>query len=295
VSNQKCEANVILQLVCTSATGGIMHSEFIVFGQRRLFLLSNEPPSHHQIATVFLPAFAEEMNKTRHLVSQCRQQLHKAGLSLFQLDAFGTGDSEGDLDQTGVLQWRDDLIGLLQLLQQRGYQAVNFIAMRFGALQLFDLLAQPQTLPLQLHKVVLWQPFMQSSQFLQQLFRLKVAEQMAVGEKTSQKIMEQQLADGELLEIAGYPLTANFVDSVRQLRDITAFASAPTNKPPLLYLETSNLSTVSPLTEKSLAQLADFFDVNFQLINDAPYWTATELLINTVLVEQTVRFLQEQS
>lgn len=272
-----------------------MHSEFIVFGQRRLFLLSNEAPSHHQIATVFLPAFAEEMNKTRHLVSHCRQQLHKAGLSLFQLDAFGTGDSEGDLDQTDVLQWRDDLIGLLQLLQQRGYQAVNFIAMRFGALQLFDLLAQPSTLPLRLHKAVLWQPFMQSSQFLQQFFRLKVAEQMAIGEKTSQKIMEQQLADGELLEIAGYPLTADFVDSVRQLRDITAVASAPTKKPPLLYLETSNLTTVSPLTEKSLAQLADFFNVDFQLINDAPYWTATELLINSALVDQTVRFLQEQS
>ncbi len=119
--------------------------------QRRLFLIQSDASMSAQqpTVTVLLGAFAEEMNKSRHLFSQCRQQLAASGGSYMQMDPYGTGDSDGDLDQTTVLAWRADLQALLVLLQQRGYQAVNFIAMRFGALQLFDLLAQAEPLPLQ--------------------------------------------------------------------------------------------------------------------------------------------------
>lgn len=275
-----------------------MQSEFIELSQRRLFLQSCEPAIPGKIATLVLPAFAEEMNKSRHLFSQCRQQLCRQGGSWFLLDPYGTGDSEGDLEQTDVLVWRDDLQSLLALLQQRGYQAMNVLAMRFGALQLIDLLAQATPLALRLHKVVLWQPQLQSTQFLQQFFRLKIAEQMAVGEKTSQKVLEQQLAAGEVLEIAGYPLTARFVDSIRQLKDVDALLShlqSQQSPPiPLLWLETSNLPNLSPQVEKAAAQLSAAFAVELRLLQDAPYWNATELVQSTALVDATVQFLQEQ-
>jgi len=283
-----------------------MHSEFISLPQRRLFLIRSDASTTacQPIVTVLLGAFAEEMNKSRHLFSQCRQQLAATGGSYVQMDPYGTGDSDGDLDQTTVLEWRADLQALLALLQQRGYQAVNFIAMRFGALQLFDLLAQAEPLPLPLHKIVLWQPYLQSSQFLQQFFRLKVAEQMALGEKTSQQQLQQQLDNGEVLEIAGYPLTAAFVQSVKQLTDVSQWlvsqaqlattAQQPATKTPLLWLETSTLPNLSPVVQKSVEQLSALFDTQVTLLAGAPYWTATELVACPELISATVDFLQEE-
>lgn len=276
-----------------------MQCDFLTLGQRRLFLLSCQPEVFAATATVVLPAFAEEMNKTRHLLSACRDKVCSNGGSWFQLDPFGTGDSMGDLDETDVVQWRDDFIGLLNLLHQQGYQAVNFIAVRYGALQLFDLLAEPASLPLQLNKIVLWQPFTQAAPFLQQLFRLKVAEQMAVGEKTTQKELEQQLTAGAVLEIAGYPFTANFIDSVRQLRTLDhsceSLQSLCGSSPALLWLETSNLPNVGPATAKSLDALAAHFSVKFELLTDSPYWTSTELVANNQLIEQTAQFLKDEA
>lgn len=276
-----------------------MHSEFICLQQRRLFLIRSDASMTAQqpTVTVLLGAFAEEMNKSRHLFSQCRQQFAASGGSYIQMDPYGTGDSEGDLDQTTVLQWRADLQALLALLQQRGYQAVNFIAMRFGALQLFDLLAQTEALPLRLHKIVLWQPYLQASQFLQQFFRLKVAEQMALGEKTSQQQLQQQLDEGEVLEIAGYPLTADFVQSVRQLVDVSQLIATKSPdilpKASLLWLETSTLPNLSPVVQKSVEQLSALFDTQVTLLAGAPYWTATELVACPELISATVDFLQE--
>lgn len=276
-----------------------MHSEFICLQQRRLFVIQSDASMTAQqpTVTVLLGAFAEEMNKSRHLFSQCRQQLAACGGSYMQMDPYGTGDSDGDLDQTTVLTWRADLQALLVLLQQRGYQAVNFIAMRFGALQLFDLLAQTDPLPLRLHKIVLWQPFLQPSQFLQQFFRLKVAEQMALGEKTSQQQLQQQLDHGEVLEIAGYPLTADFVQSVKQMADVHQLAANQAQntaeKASLLWLETSTLPNLSPVVQKSAEQLSALFATKVTLLPGAPYWTATELVACPELISATVDFLQE--
>ena len=102
------------------------------------FLLSSqaEPGS----ALIILPPFADEMNKSRHIISQFMRQATQQGFSCYLMDHFGTGDSEGDLDQADMNLWRADLNLLLAQLAAAGHQQVSFLAIRFGALQLFDLL-----------------------------------------------------------------------------------------------------------------------------------------------------------
>ncbi len=53
---------------------------------------------------------------------------------------------------------------------------------------------------------------------------------MALGEKTSQQQLQQQLDEGEVLEIAGYPLTADFVQSVRQMADVHQLDREPSTE-----------------------------------------------------------------
>ena len=259
------------------------HSCFINFNNKQL-LLSYCTPGIVQHAVVIAPPFAEEMNKCRHLISGVMRQLAEAGISSFLLDNFGTGDSEGDLDEASLQLWRDDLAKLLQEISTQGYRDISFIAIRFGALQLFDLLNNIQ-LPLPINKVVLWQPFFDMAKFWQQFVRIKVAEAMASGDKISQKQLEQQLNDGEILEIAGYPISPTFYQSL--LNANTTFP-VQLSATPVHWLETSQLDNIAVPVEKIRQQLQAHCVLQFEQIKGEPYWQTTELAQASTLISRTL-------
>jgi exosortase A-associated hydrolase 2 len=264
-------------------------STFITLAAHNIYLRSRLNARQSQTATLLLSPFAEEMNKSRHLSTQLMNALCQQGQDCFFPDPFGTGDSDADLDVATATLWRQDLLLFIQQLKDWGYQSFNLVAARYGALQLIDLLTT-ETLPLPLNKIVLWQPYLQSSTFLQQFFRLKIAEQMATGNKTTQKELEQQLSTGEVLEIAGYPITQNFVSSIHALKDV---ASLPAlyQQTPLLWLETSMLPNISPVCEKGMALLSQYFAAEFTQLQGPAWWNATELVQSPELIARSVEFL----
>ena len=163
-----------------------MYTEFINLNNRQLFACWSQQQRKTDCVTLILPPFAEEMNKSRHMLQQLRQQLD-GRCDVLLLDPAGTGDSSGDLDTSNAKDWTSDWLSIIAKLKSDGYQGFHVVALRFGALQLIDILQHELALPLPLHKIVLWQPYLQTSTFLQQFFRLKIAEQMASGSKTTQK------------------------------------------------------------------------------------------------------------
>ena len=236
-------------------------------------------------AIVILPPFAEEMNKSRHLLSALMRQLAAKGHSCFMLDNYGTGDSDGDLDTATTAIWRTDLLQLLTLLQQQGFMQVSFIAVRFGVLQLFDLLNQ-HPLPLTPGKLIFWQPLFSVEKFWQQFVRIKVAETMAAGTKISQKALEQQLNQGELIEIAGYPISPAFYHSLLQMH--TALPTS-LSQFELSWFETSQLDNIALPVQQQLQQLQQAVAVNFVQLNAEPYWQTSELARADALIQLTVQ------
>lgn len=266
-----------------------MESTFITLAEHSIYLRCRLNAKQSPTATLFLSPFAEEMNKSRHLSTQLMNALFQQGQDSFLPDPFGTGDSSADLDSASAALWRQDLLLLIQLLKDRGYQSLNLLASRYGALQLIDLLAT-EALPLPVNKILLWQPYLQSSTFLQQFFRLKIAEQMATGNKTTQKELEHQLSAGEVVEIAGYPITQNFVSSIYALKDVTALP-ALYQQTPLLWLETSMLPNISPVCEKGMGLLSQYFAAEFSQLQGPAWWNATELVQSPELIARSVEFL----
>lgn len=260
---------------------------FIQLQQRQLFLRAVQNSNDNGHAILVVPPFAEEMNKSRHLVNAAMRQLATAGYSCFMLDNYGTGDSAGDLDQASTDIWRDDLCQLLLLLQQQGYQSVSFIAVRYGVIQLFDLLNK-YPLPMPLRQLVLWQPVFDVSKFWQQFVRLKVAEAMATGTKTSQKDLEQQLNNGESIEIAGYPISPAFYHSLLNIN-----ASIPTqlNNITLHWLETSQLDSVALPVQKMCEQLQQHCQLHYTQLKSEPYWQTAELASAEQLIALTLQHL----
>jgi exosortase A-associated hydrolase 2 len=269
-------------------TSPSLSSGFVDLLGRRNFLLAY-PVKLKRNALLIIPPFAEEMNKSRHLVNAAMRQLATAGYSCFMLDNYGTGDSAGDLDQASIDIWRDDLCQLLLLLQQQGYQSVSFIAVRFGVIQLFDLLNK-YSLPLPVQQLVLWQPVFDVGKFWQQFVRLKVAEAMAAGNKTSQKDLEQQLNNGENIEIAGYPISPAFY---RSLLNINSSIPAQLNNVNLHWLETSQLDTVALPVQKMREQLQQHCQLNYTQLKAEPYWQTAELASAEQLIALTLQHLTE--
>lgn len=250
------------------------------------FVLSHQAGTGH--ALVLLPPFGDEMNKSRHLLSSMMQNAATAGISSYLMDPYGTGDSMGDLDQVTVLDWRADFLQLLQHIATQGYSRVSFIAVRFGSLMLLDLLQQQ--LPLPVSHIILWQPQLDAGRFMQQLFRLKIAEHMSSGSKTNQAELEQQLAGGKTLEIAGYPLSPAFCHSISQLSGMPA---ARTEKPALHWYEVSAFANPGVAVQKQAEALSQSFAVQLQLINSDPFWSTQELVGAPELIRRSLAVLEQ--
>lgn len=252
---------------------------------------NNATPQPTKGAVVVLPPFAEEMNKSRHLLSSVMRQLATTGYSCFLLDNYGTGDSEGDLDVATTTIWRADLQHLLRQLVDEGFKQLSFIAVRFGALQLFDLLNH-SGLTLPVAQVVLWQPIFDVNKFWQQFVRIKVAEAMTAGKKISQQDIEQQLIHGETIEIAGYPVSPAFYHSLLQLN-----SSIPCSleQSCLSWFETSQLDNMAQPVQKQLQLLEQQCPVNFVLLKAEPYWQTNELASADKLINLTVQQLSTGS
>ncbi len=92
--------------------------------------------------------------------------LSKAGLPTLRFDYRGTGDSAGELDQTRIADWSEDVaVAAHELRAQSGCRELAIVAMRLGALPAM----MACNAGLGLNSLVLWQPVMSGEEYLSEL------------------------------------------------------------------------------------------------------------------------------
>ena len=104
-----------------------INGSFIEHQGRKLFYLLLEPTvvkAHSSI--LFLPPFAEEMNKSRAIVASQARELAAAGNRVMLLDLTGCGDAGGDFLDASWQVW----------LQDAMFAADTLVAMGAGPLSL---------------------------------------------------------------------------------------------------------------------------------------------------------------
>jgi len=150
-----------------------------------------------------LPAFADEMNKSRAIVAQQARQLAEQGWGVLIPDLYGCGDSAGDLSAARWSLWQQDLCKLISLLQQLGVERLSLWGLRLGCLLMLPLL---RSSPLAIERLILWQPSLAGKQAMTQFLRLRVAAGlMTTGAETVNQLREY-LQKGQVIEVAGYSL-----------------------------------------------------------------------------------------
>jgi len=258
-------------------------------GQR--FCLFHPPPAGVPARgrVLFCPPFAEELNTTRRAVARQARALAEAGFAVLQIDLLGCGDSSGGFEDASWPAWLADLALAHAWLSQRASGPLWLWGLRAGALLASDLAAR---LPEPAH-LLLWQPASSGQQQLQQFLRLHTAGQWLAGDVAAHvkkaDTPAQQLAQGQPVHIAGYPLSPTLAQGLAAAR-----LQPPASQPPgrIVWLEFTQTAVpasttptlppdvaaaTSPATQKALAAWqAAGWQVCPRTVSTAAFWQTVE-------------------
>ncbi|MCX8004159.1 MAG: hydrolase 2, exosortase A system-associated [Burkholderiaceae bacterium] len=260
-------------------------------GGHRFCLLHTPPAGRAPRGGVLqLPAFAEEMNKSRRAVALCARALAADGWYVLQLDLLGCGDSSGDFADARWETWLEDVTLAARWFAARQIALRWLWGVRLGALLAANSLERIQPAP----DLLLWQPVTSGKQHLSQFLRLKAAERRlaADGEGTTTAALRARLAAGEPLEIAGYTLHPSLSRAI----DAAELEVRPASSIRVCWMEV----TATPGDELGPAAKARILDLRARghrvqalTVAAAAFWQAVEIEDCPALAEATVAALAE--
>jgi len=255
----------------------MLSAEYIQ-GQQGYWLLTKwrtNATTQQPHALLLLPPFGEEMNCVRRHYAALGRQVAAAGIDVYLMDFYGTGDSEGQFADSSVTLWQADCLRWLATLC--GYSQLHLLGCRFSAALLLDWLPAIQHQLAAQHisvgKVLLWQPMLQIDKFWQQLRR-------------QQLLSGQQAAD----EVAGYQLPAGLQAGIQALQTNISRLQGLV----VLWLEAQLSGQPSPA---SLRMLQASPDIHHQTLPLPPYWLEQEVLDgldSSQLIAASHHFLTER-
>ncbi len=269
-----------------------LHPEFIEGAQGPVFVLLCVPPGAKN-CILFVPPFAEEMNKSRRQFSLTADALADRGLASLVIDPYGTGDSAGNFDDASWNAWTADVAAAIRWAQSRAVPVVGQVAMRLGCALAADAMSRAG---LSVHRSLFWQPVANGRQAMTQFLRLRVASSMMdAGGQETVDTLRQRLASGETLEVAGYPLSAQMVSDIEAVR-LDQFIDPRLGHLHVIEVSRSSAADLSPAA-RSLVAAADAagLPVSGERIAGEPFWSATEIVTNPTLIERTAEYFDGAS
>jgi exosortase A-associated hydrolase 2 len=243
---------------------------FLQGAQGRVFATYFPPQGPTKGALLYLPPFAEEMNRCRSVVAEQARLLAGLGYGTLLLDLFGTGDSEGDFSEVSWECWLGDADLAARWLEERSGMAVHLWGFRLGALLAADVARRHAG---RFGRLLMWQPVLDGKLFFTQYLRLRVAYLMDRGlpaETTDS--MRQAMEAGGQVEIAGYRLTVRIAADLdsKRLADMTDLRGLE-----IIWLEHVSEAgkVVSAPTQKAVERLREqACAVDVRTYVGAPIW-----------------------
>lgn len=259
---------------------------FLDLPSRRLFALLFHPAPTTIMQGVILhfPAFAEEMNKSRAMVVAQARSMADEGYIVLLPDYFGTGDSSGDFSEASWQDWLEGMRYCLNWLQSQYDAQITLWGLRLGALMALELASEETT---NISRLVLWNPVLQGEQFMVQFLRLRLVNSMMYGDaKEKVTDLKQRLEQDEVLEIAGYQLSAALFQQVSALKAKTFELSSVSE-----VLWTDVATTIKPLAVPAQVLVdqwrATGIDVDVKQVQGSQFWNTQEISRADQLIEVT--------
>ena len=252
--------------------------------------------SHTQL--LFIPPFAEEANKSRHILSALGRELAKHGIETTLIDLFGCGDSQGDLDQANLEIWHQDISNVINhILKQLQCDNLILGGLRLGANIAASFLNNRVPISKQ-QRLLLWQPIPDMAAYMKQFIRLKLAESITIKiskagypKNTSEIIASIQ--NGEPLEISGYPLSKQLFNDICSL-NLSDFKLATAAD--ISTFEINSSGTTSIPYQKLQQKLNESHpELNFATCAGHQFWACQEIARCDSLIEITANHLLQNT
>lgn len=241
---------------------------------------------------VYVPPFAEEMNRSRRMAALQARAFAAEGVSVLLLDPYGTGDSGGDFRDARWEIWLADIMTGAAWLERRGVRRFGLWGLRLGGILAAQAAAQSD----RFDRLTLWQPVLNGEAMLTQFLRVRIA--AALGEASSgetTKDLRQRLAEGEPLEVAGYelaPALCGKIDAAR-LDRIKPSSSARVD---WLEVVVETGGALAPASERIFRSWRDAgIYVNAAIVAGQPFWSIQETTVVPELIDHTIRLFWESS
>jgi exosortase A-associated hydrolase 2 len=241
---------------------------------------------------LYIPPFAEEMNRCRAAVAHQARRLNEQGYACLLLDPYGTGDSQGELVDASWDAWLKDIISAADWLTDKTGTEVTLWGFRLGALLAAD---AANAYPDNLKRLLLWQPVIDGKMFLTQYLRLRVAFLMDRGlpAKTTGD-MRQALQDGNSLEIAGYIISGQLATGLDS-KKLSAMDNLKDLKVDWFEHVAEAGKPITMVSQKNINRLEENgCEVNTHPFTGAPIWQLHKRDEVPELIEATTKLFQDQ-
>ena len=236
---------------------------------------------------IVVPAFGDEMNKTRRMLTEAAIRLNEIGIAMLIPDLYGTGDSEGSFGDANWDSWVEDLRAVRSWASQEGFVPCGFIAIRTGALLAVQCSSMPGSPALD--ATVFWQPVRVGNTFVKQLLRLRtIANAVNAGARESVEGLAAKIIGGEAVLVGGYELTAAHI---RSLMPLTIDKLDDSGLGARYIIEVTR-------AEERVGDFVETFgsqNVDGTRYMGEPYWSSAETVCDHNVVNRTVEFFRARA
>ncbi|WP_275098478.1 hydrolase 1, exosortase A system-associated [Sedimenticola hydrogenitrophicus] len=251
---------------------------FFLNHQNRKLFVTLYTPSNHALDhwVLHFPAFAEEMNKSRKMVSAQARSFAGMGMTVVVPDLYGTGESGGDFSEADWSVWCADMLYLVDWMRAQGAIKIHFWGLRLGALLALDV---ARRLNNPVSSLLLWQPVCTGARMLTQFLRLRTVAGFMDGQQEKVSDLRTQLGQGTSLEIAGYRLSPKLANELDELNLSLMLPAAGTK---INWLELTKTSdTPLPIDKQRIVESWQHHgvEITVELVAGEPFWMTPEITL----------------
>lgn len=272
-----------------TVSGGAPAAEpfFLPTASGTRFCLFHAPVGACRGAVLYVPPFAEEMNRSRRMAALQARALAALGYGVLQLDLHGCGDSSGEFGDASWDSWKQDLAAGAAWLQARLDQPLILWGLRLGVLLALDY-ARSARHPVA--SMLLWQPVLSAPSYLTQFLRLRVAgallgeDGVGAGQQGT-SALRATLQGGQAVEVAGYRLAPALATAMDTLALLDAM---PPSSPVSWFESVAAGQEPSPrVLQAAAAWRTAAVDLQLHTLPCPPFWSTSEITVSPSWVDAT--------
>ena len=258
---------------------------FIDANGRRLFALyrpaSDRFGDEVRGSVLYLPPFAEEMNRARRMATLLGRALSEAGYAFLNLDLTGTGESDGDFADARWETWQDDVRAAARWLEAESGAAPVLLGLRTGALLAASVGGAP---------LILWQPVASGARMLNQFLRIRIAAHLSGGPVEIADGLRAEWDAGRAVEVAGYAVNP---DLAAALETLELAGMVPAAESATGWIETGGAEDgPSPAAQRVIGAWRDRgARIETRVVEGEPFWTIQETTVAPAMIDATLEML----